>query len=514
MRRLIFMATLALIFSALLSVGLASFIIGSGSSSVETASANVDPNEKWAITLNLDINVQGQKEEKVVFGANKDCLDTFKTQDGQCDEPRTTFVTPNIQAYFFYPDETVVVDFFDTKKLIRSIIVPASTMEWWLQIVTDRAVEVTLTPAGIDPNNPPEIAGRDVELLEGIVSGNEVSAGAKIADLRTSGPVTIEFTASGTKNFVVRVVAPAPKPPPPQLIFPGSGDRINDSTPRFVWGVGSGDFDNYILRVTSGDIENGPFDIAETVPKTTTADEPTTPLADASYRWTVRTEKAGGTGSDFAAPFSFTVDATPPTPPTLDIPKSGDAFNTRTVTFRWNLSGSDDVVAQSLQVTSGDTFNPHLDVDKPLGPLVTGDQVVLSADGVYNWRVVARDAALNMGASETRTFTVDTAAPDGPGLVSPVDNALLNTRTIDFEWDISASGDVVAQFFQVTSGDTSVLDKQLGAAVTGEQLLLLADGAYQLAGGSPGRRPEHGCLGAQHLHRGHWNSFRAGAGLS
>ena len=56
-------------------------------------------------------------------------------------------------------------------------------------------------------------------------------------------------------------------------------------------------------------------------------------------------------------------------------------------------------------------------------------------DGDYQWRVVARDAALNTASSETRSFAVDTLAPGAPVLVLPVSGDLTNDNTPFFDWE-------------------------------------------------------------------------------
>ena len=61
-----------------------------------------------------------------------------------------------------------------------------------------------------------------------------------------------------------------------------------------------------------------------------------------------------------SAPFSVVTGQI--TPPTLVRPASGDITNDTTPVFEWTLS-SGEVVDYLLQVTSGGSFNPHLDIE-------------------------------------------------------------------------------------------------------------------------------------------------------
>ena len=200
-------------------------------------------------------------------------------------------------------------------------------------------------------------------------------------------------------------------PPGPTLVSPASGDRFNDSTPFFQWQTGTGDFDSYRVRVTSGDITTGPFDIDEVIVGAPPPTQFQTPvgkaLADGSNQWHVRAETGGVAASDFSdPPFVFTVDTTPPGPPFLLRPVSGDISDDNTPFFEWTPS-SGDVVDYLLQVTSADTFNPHLDIEVVIAHPGTGHQAVTPLNnGTYRWRVIAGDALGNKAFSATRTFAV------------------------------------------------------------------------------------------------------------
>jgi hypothetical protein len=102
--------------------------------------------------------------------------------------------------------------------------------------------------------------------------------------------------------------------------------------------------------------------------------------------------------------------------PTLTAPEDAALLNTRRPLFDWDPSAGD--VAGYRLVVSGDAVVVDLVIAHPTTSFqVTGDL----ADGVYRWRVTARDTAGNTAASEARSFTIDTVPPLAPDLVAPLE---------------------------------------------------------------------------------------------
>ena len=244
-------------------------------------------------------------------------------------------------------------------------------------------------------------------------------------------------------DFTIRVFSPPPLPVGPTLVSPASGDRSRDNTPLFQWQARSeADFGQYRLRVTTNDFTTGPFALDELItgnpPPTQFQTPPGKALADGTYLWSVRAETAGGESvTDFTdPPFVFTVDSTLPGPPALLLPVSGEVGNDNTPFFKWTPSPGA-VVDYLLQVTSGGSFNPHLQIEVVVTHPGTGHQTTAPLnDSTYRWRVIAQDVgAVNTASSETRVFTVDIERPGTPRLVSPLNNAFLNGNTPTFDWD-------------------------------------------------------------------------------
>ena len=207
-------------------------------------------------------------------------------------------------------------------------------------------------------------------------------------------------------------------PGAPALVFPAENAFLNTSTPTFDWNASTGDVFGYILRVTSGDIETGPFDFEEAVPSFVTERQIPTgdALADATYQWRVIARDLAGN----TAPSSiriFTVDTVAPGAPILVQPASGDVITDNTPFFEWTPS-TGDVVEYLLQVTSGGTFNPHLVVNEVIPHPGTGFQAVAPLeDRPYLWRVVARDQVLNSNSSIVQPFTVTAGLTNVEGRV-------------------------------------------------------------------------------------------------
>ena len=296
----------------------------------------------------------------------------------------------------------------------------------------------------------------------------------------STGAAVTAFTAL---PFVFSVDTTAPSVP--TLIRPASGDISNDNLPLFEWTPSAGDVVDYLLQVTSGDINTGPFDIDKPIAASTTSDQTVTPLNDATYRWQVIARDLDALNTATSDSRTFTVDDTPPGQPIPAFPVNV-VLPTNTPNFIWVATGVEPVDEYRLQVTSGGSFNPPLDIEVLLSgdttqfEVPTGDAL---ADAVYQWRVIAGDAALNTASSITQSFTVDTTPPDPPALLLPGSGDLINDNTPFFQW-ASSPGDVAVFFLKVTSGDINTgpfdIDKPIAAPTTSDQTFTpLNDATYR-----------------------------------
>jgi hypothetical protein len=79
--------------------------------------------------------------------------------------------------------------------------------------------------------------------------------------------------------------------------------------------------------------------------------------------------------------------------------------------------------------------SPEIDVADTSGATTYTPTADISTDGVYYWRVRAKNAAGEFGAWSTAgAFTLDTTAPAAPVLSVPADNAAGVRATPTFSW--------------------------------------------------------------------------------
>ena len=259
-------------------------------------------------------------------------------------------------------------------------------------------------------------------------------------------------TASSSPQFLnVDTLPPAPAP---TLLSPGDGGSVGD-LPFFEWTQSGAGVLDYLLQVTSGDSFNPHVDIEVIIAHPNTSHQATTPLAEAGYKWrVVARDDALNTAESLTQ--TFTVDITPPGVPVLISPLDNAFLDNKQVFFDWDAPSVDGVVDYQLQVVeSADPFTvPFLVIDQLVTATEFTGDLNAQPDGVFKWRVLARDAALNTASSLTRTFTLDTVPPSpAPTLLFPEDGDSINEVTPFFEWTPSGAG-VFDYLLQVTSGDT------------------------------------------------------------
>jgi hypothetical protein len=132
---------------------------------------------------------------------------------------------------------------------------------------------------------------------------------------------------------------------------------------------------------------------------------------------------------------SWTVDTTAPPAPTLLTPANNAKTNQKTVALDWS----------DVSDPAGVSYQVQIDTDSNFGPPyweaieLTASAYTSSAldDGTYYWRVRAWDGAAphNKGNwSAVSSFTIDTAAPAAPALVSPEDGDKTRDSTPELEW--------------------------------------------------------------------------------
>ena len=167
-------------------------------------------------------------------------------------------------------------------------------------------------------------------------------------------------------------------------------------------------------------IDTWQYSINGTTNVTFTSNTTLSSLPDGDHNVTVfANDSAGNIGS---AIVNFTIDTTPPSVPTIDVPANGETLTTATTWVNGTIS------ADSANVTvyvNGSITNDSVAV---FGTTYNISNVPLGADGSYEINVSAMDAAGNVNTTNaTVTVTVDTTPPDVPTITVPADSSTLTT---------------------------------------------------------------------------------------
>jgi uncharacterized repeat protein (TIGR01451 family) len=212
------------------------------------------------------------------------------------------------------------------------------------------------------------------------------------ASITTTDAFYVE-TNLDNNTSVVSITVDAEPPLPPTLISPANGAIISDTAPMLIWQASSSaDVAGYLLDWNGAIVDVG--DVTQYSPGT---------LVDGVETWTVAAYDSVRNTSAFTAVWSFTVDATPPDPPTLVSPANGGIISDTTPALTWEASPSPDVSGYVLD-WDGMVADVGGTTQQPLDVL---------ADGAYTWTVAAYDVVRNTGSfTDVWSFTVDAMAPE------------------------------------------------------------------------------------------------------
>jgi hypothetical protein len=279
---------------------------------------------------------------------------------------------------------------------------------------------------------------------------------------------------SSVRSFSLDITGPTV----PNLVYPANDSWLN--TAQFIWNRSQDNLSGvkeYELQIASDTSFVNP--ITYTTSDTTLS---VSNLSEGRYYWRVSAKDNAGNLSGWSEVRSFRLDITAPTVPNPVSPNNNSIFNVSQVTFIWNRSQDNlsGVKEYELQIASNQSF---------VNPITfTTSDTTLSVsnlnDGVYYWRVRAKDYAGNLsGWSDVWSYEIDMTAPNTPYLVTPVGGYLRNT-IITFIWTrvskMSKDGEkpapVVYDFYIDTTSnfataiDTTVQDTTL--------ILILPEGRY------------------------------------
>ena len=239
-------------------------------------------------------------------------------------------------------------------------------------------------------------------------------------------------------------------PGAPTLLSPSDGENENTPTPLLQWLSPS---ENslplaFFVQVALDHLFTQPVENSGWIQQNYWVPSP---LQENVYYWRVfARDNAGNEGTLPSPTWSFRVDLTPPPVPVLLSPAAGENLNTRTPLLRWeNVWDISGPLSYNLRVEYGPVTVHDVTLSENAWQVPP-----LSVDGIYSWRVRARDGAGNWSSfSPSRTFQLDTAPPPAPSPLSPENGE--NLREVEFRWTSVAENSLPVRYRVKLSDDPS-----------------------------------------------------------
>ena len=232
-----------------------------------------------------------------------------------------------------------------------------------------------------------------------------------------------------------RVTVDTVKPNVPTLLAPVQGAWLANAAVTMSWNQASGFTlsKGLLLATETFDVE-----IDGTIVPDVAGTELTRNLSDGVHSWKVRAKDAAGNMSDWSETRSFTVDTTGPGTPLLISPSQNALLNFNDVNLDWSdVTDNLSLAGYELEISS--TVLGMSPVVSWVDASASQYQTVSLPDGVYTWKVIAKDKVGHYGnPSETRTFTVDRTAPDAP---ADVRAEFVSAGTVAVNWEAVSDAD-------------------------------------------------------------------------
>jgi large repetitive protein len=210
-------------------------------------------------------------------------------------------------------------------------------------------------------------------------------------------------------------------------------------------------------------------------------------LADGLHYWRARGQDAAGNLSGWSSTESFTLDTTPPADPALGA-VAARAQTTPQLSATFSDPPATDSGTLVFQLCTTSSCGTVLQSNTATGVAENGtvDWTPTSlAEGAYDWRVRATDAAGNLSAWSDGSFVVDRTPPGLPAFVSPANGGRVNSPLLHATFVDSDSTDSGTVTFQLCgdSACSSVLQSSTSATVGSGSAVTwtpggLADGTY------------------------------------
>ena len=227
---------------------------------------------------------------------------------------------------------------------------------------------------------------------------------------------------------------PLPNPTAPVPLTPVVGASLNDTTPVFTWKPVTGASQYRIQLSDTADFASIGRD--ELISDTTYTD---IGLPEGLFYWRVMSKNPLGIESPWSDVFSFVIDTTAPTGPSLSSPINGASVE-GTPTLEWGAVS--DANGYMVEIDDSFGFSAPVVYSNPAttdGQAITSTSLkptTLAAGVTYYWHVRSRDAAGNWGSwSSTRSFNTASPVPQAPQLSSPSTGIVINTSTPTLSWN-------------------------------------------------------------------------------
>ncbi len=232
-----------------------------------------------------------------------------------------------------------------------------------------------------------------------------------------------------------RVTVDTVAPNAPILSDPIDGALLDHSDVTLKWNQ---EPRTLLNKVSVLSIDTFEVDVDGVVTSGVTANELSGSFADGQHHWKVRAKDAAGNYSDWSATWSFTVDTTAPGTPALINPPHESLLNYNNVNLDWT-DVTDNIGLAGYELEINSTALGLSPVTSWIDSTVSQFQTVGLPDGVYSWRVRAKDNAGHYSNwSETRTYTVDRTAPAAP---TGVQATYISSGTVQVSWDAVSDAD-------------------------------------------------------------------------
>jgi len=219
----------------------------------------------------------------------------------------------------------------------------------------------------------------------------------------------------------------------PILVSPPNTSTGVVISPNLVWHLTVG-ADTYTVQVAS-DVSFGNLVFTDSL-LTDTTRQVSGLNNGTTYYWRVRGTNTQGNGP-WSSSWSFTTVSLPPSAPVLIEPLDLSLGQPLSPILTWS------------RVFGADSYDVQLSSDPGFSSLILNDSLLvdttqqasgLNNGAIYFWRVRSRNVAGLSGWTVPWSFTTTIQLPGQVQLVSPADEATLNSDTVSFVWHQSSPG--------------------------------------------------------------------------